>query len=605
MQTPLLFTSAKTALASPQKEEPALIFPFKSARSALSPAAATTAQQAAPTYTHSFALTVRGLIHHRETGALAALLTQQHTDSLCLAREDNGFDENAVAVHVVDGQGERLKLGYVGKEEAAVLAPFVDSGVAIERVTALLSTPPPAVAVAVKQEEEGGDAQPMDVDVVIKPDPDAQPAPLAPPAQPSSSSAPIPTSLTLHVHARTDQEGTALALQQAFPPPPPSPSLLAALEEERAAAERQRLLGVLAAACAKVERESRAGLRVLSLFDGIGAALVTLLKERCPVALYCSAEVDSVALAVMEGHWPAFAPDGNDGGNDKQEQQQPPPIHVPLGDVRLIDARLVALLQPDLIIGGSPCQDLSRLNRRGKGLEGPESRLFFEYIRVLELCKATEKGRRGELVAVLENVVPREEAQHEAMNRHMQLSAVRLNASEVSAASRDRLYWTNLPVHGLRPSPEEEAAELSDVLVSGRPAYSLPGNLNSNGKACCIIRSVHRDWNLIDDPTHPAAIAAGSRYRPLVPIEEERLLGFPDHYTRAGGLTDDRRHALLGNSFSVPVVRQILRRLKPLAEARTKEERGVAVKEMRLLAFGSPVAIRWCSNCGSRVCVCI
>ena len=367
-----------------------------------------------------------------------------------------------------------------------------------------------------------------------------------------------------------------MALQQAFPPPPPSPGFLAALEKERVEAEQQ-------------------------LFDGIGAALVSLLKEQCPIALYCSSEIDPDALAVMEAHYPAFAP----GSSDNEEQQQTPFLHVPLGDVRFIDARLVELIQPDLLIGGSPCQDLSRLNARGKGLQGDKSRLFFEYIRVMQACQATHKGRLEGLMVVLENVVPREEAQHEAMNRHMRLSAVRLNASEVSAASRDRLFWTNAPIYGLRPSAEEAAAELSDMLVSGRPAFSLPGNLNSDGKACCIIRTAHRDFNLIEDPTHPAAVAVGSRYRLLLPIEEERLMGFDDDYTRAGGvLTDNQRHALIGNAFSIPCVRQILRRLKPLADARTEEARKEAMEGMRLLAFGLQEATRWCSNCGSRVCVC-
>lgn len=361
MQTPLLFTTAKTALASPQRQEQEqeYLFPFRSARAALSPA---TAAAVGPTHAHAFTLTIRGLVHHRETGALAAIQHAPSTAHLCLAREPNNeHDQNAIAVFLLVGkEGKLLKLGYVAKEEAAVL------------------------------------------------------------------------------------------------------------------------LGVLAAANAKIEREGRTGLRVLSLFDGIGAALVSMLKEQCPIALYCSSEIDPDALAVMDAHYPAFAPGISD--ND-EEKQQPPFLHVPLGDVRLIDAPLVELIQPDLLIGGSPCQDLSRLNTWGKGLQGDKSRLFFEYIRVMQACQTTDKGRQERLMVVLENVVPREEAQHEAMNRHMRLSAVRLNASEVSAASRDRLFWTNAPIYGLRPSAEEAAAELSDVLVSGRPAPPSPCRATSTATA--------------------------------------------------------------------------------------------------------------------------
>ena len=64
---------------------------------------------------------------------------------------------------------------------------------------------------------------------------------------------------------------------------------------------------------------------------------------------------------------------------------------------------------------------------------------------------------------------------------------------------------TNLRFFGLKPT-ESSRLTLQDVLVSGKPAQ-LQRNVSSEGKALCIIRSVHRDWNLVDDPD------AGSRYR--------------------------------------------------------------------------------------------
>lgn len=82
-------------------------------------------------------------------------------------------------------------------------------------------------------------------------------------------------------------------------------------------------------------------------------------------------------------------------------------------------------------------------------------------------------------------------------------------------------------------------------------------------------------------------------------------MGFDDGYTDVGGmLSDDQRHALLGNSFCVPVVRQLLRRLKPLGDATTAEAQAQAQFELRLLPLGNPAAREWCSNCNSRKCVC-
>lgn len=109
----------------------------------------------------------------------------------------------------------------------------------------------------------------------------------------------------------------------------------------------------------------------------------------------------------------------------------------------------------------------------------------------------------------------------------------------------------------------------------------------------------------MEDPEHPLALAAHSRYRPLLPEEEERLMGFDDGYTSVNGLlTHEQRHELLGNSFSVPVVRQLLKRLKPLAQAQTAVERKETVEGMKLLPLGSAVATRACDACYSRVCVC-
>ena len=40
-----------------------------------------------------------------------------------------------------------------------------------------------------------------------------------------------------------------------------------------------------------------------------------------------------------------------------------------------------------LLIGGSPCKGISRLNKNQEGLEHHESKLFWEYVRLLEEVK--------------------------------------------------------------------------------------------------------------------------------------------------------------------------------------------------------------------------
>ena len=58
-----------------------------------------------------------------------------------------------------------------------------------------------------------------------------------------------------------------------------------------------------------------------------------------------------------------------------------------------------------LIIGGSPCQDLSGLNRHGQGLEGEKSGLIFEFWEVIKLVKkAREQQGKSEPYFLVENV---------------------------------------------------------------------------------------------------------------------------------------------------------------------------------------------------------
>ena len=80
----------------------------------------------------------------------------------------------------------------------------------------------------------------------------------------------------------------------------------------------------------------------------------------------------------------------------------------PLGDIRSISSAHCAAICPDLVIGGSPCQDLSRAKRGGgDGIHGARSRLFFEYLRVLQGCQLVNP----DLVFVLENVIPEKVAE--------------------------------------------------------------------------------------------------------------------------------------------------------------------------------------------------
>ena len=99
-------------------------------------------------------------------------------------------------------------------------------------------------------------------------------------------------------------------------------------------------------------------MNILSLFDGISGARIALERLNIPITNYYASEIDKYAIKVSKENYPDI-------------------IH--LGDIK--DVKASDLPKIDLLIGGSPCQDLSNA-QKGLGLKGEKSRLFYEYIRL-------------------------------------------------------------------------------------------------------------------------------------------------------------------------------------------------------------------------------
>ncbi len=95
-------------------------------------------------------------------------------------------------------------------------------------------------------------------------------------------------------------------------------------------------------------------MRVLSLFDGISCGRVALGRAGIAVECYYASEIDKYATTVSQKNYPDI---------------------IRLGDIRNIDfTQFIGKI--DLIIGGSPCQDLSIAKQNRQGLSGERSGLF-------------------------------------------------------------------------------------------------------------------------------------------------------------------------------------------------------------------------------------
>jgi len=103
-------------------------------------------------------------------------------------------------------------------------------------------------------------------------------------------------------------------------------------------------------------------IKVLSLFDGISVAQQAI-KEMGYEVVYYASEVDKYAIAVAMKNYPDT---------------------IQLGDIKEMGGNNPLPTNIDLIIGGSPCQDLSIAKKNRKGLDGERSGLFWEYVRILK-----------------------------------------------------------------------------------------------------------------------------------------------------------------------------------------------------------------------------
>ncbi|XP_023254223.1 DNA (cytosine-5)-methyltransferase 3C-like, partial [Seriola lalandi dorsalis] len=124
----------------------------------------------------------------------------------------------------------------------------------------------------------------------------------------------------------------------------------------------------------------------------------------------------------------------------------------------------------DLLIGGSPCNDLSMVNPLRKGLFEGTGRLFFEFYRILTLLKPKEDDDRP-FFWLFENVVFMSGNDKSDICRFLECNPILIDAVKVSPAHRARYFWGNLPGMNrpLATSLDNKAA-LQDCLESGRTA---------------------------------------------------------------------------------------------------------------------------------------
>ena len=325
---------------------------------------------------------------------------------------------------------------------------------------------------------------------------------------------------------------------------------------------------------------------VLSLFDGCGMAYQALKNLGVKVDKYYSSEIDKYAIQIAEKNHPDI---------------------IKLGDINNWQSWNIE--QPDLIIGGFPCQSFSIAGNR-LNFDDERGQLFFTANEILKYYKPK--------YFVLENVASMKKDIQKIISDILGYEPICINSLLVSAQSRKRLFWTN--ISGIE-QPEDRKIYLKDILQDevdekyylsekvlsrlvlgnlqkcGVAGYKITGKESS--KAATLLSRDYkgmqnRGFNVVvDSPLRVGSFnkagqgdrvyspkgksvslsalgggkgaktglySLGNKVRKLTPIECERLQTLPDNYTE--GVSDSQRYKMLGNGFTVKVIEHILKGIK-------------------------------------------
>ena len=274
-------------------------------------------------------------------------------------------------------------------------------------------------------------------------------------------------------------------------------------------------------------------MNVLSLFDGISCGQIALNRAAIKIDNYYASEIDKDAIAVTQFNYPNT---------------------IQLGDVKKLNGNMLPKI--DLLIGGSPCQDLSKAKTEGKGLDGEKSSLFYEYVRLLNEVKPK--------YFLLENVVMKKDYR-DIITKELGVNPILINSNLVSAQNRERLYWTNIPNI---TTPKDKNILLKDIIKDnhnwkqlGKWVFSKWGNQTKLDKLKLI--NSPKSSTLTTSKTHPANYYLNENktlYCNLDADEWELLQTLPEGYTKM--LSESKRHKVIGNCWTVDVITHILKGLK-------------------------------------------
>jgi len=318
-------------------------------------------------------------------------------------------------------------------------------------------------------------------------------------------------------------------------------------------------------------------MNVLSVFDGMSCGRIALERAGIKVTSYVASEIEENAIKISKKNYPDIMHVG-----DVNQ------VHVTrLGiEVDKSESHMrVITVKPDILIGGSPCQDVSSLAalHGDLGLAGKKSGLFFQFFRLLKECR----DENPNVLFLLENVVMKDVHAAE-ITKLLGVQPIVINSGIFTAHNRKRMYWTNIPNVN---QPRSNEVYLSSILEYGYvdrdKAYCLTATYNNACVQNYFLKSERqhkflvpftKEGNkyIIHDPQvgdvtvnlRKGVKAAEQREElsvlnkytsKLSPVECERLQGVPDNYTE--GVAKAWRYHMLGNGWECKTITHLFKHI--------------------------------------------
>jgi site-specific DNA-cytosine methylase len=281
-------------------------------------------------------------------------------------------------------------------------------------------------------------------------------------------------------------------------------------------------------------------MNVVSLFNGMNTGRQALENVGIKVDKYYSSEIKPYAIELTQHHFPDT---------------------IQVGDVTKWREWDIDWKTIDLVLSGSPCQDLSAAGKRA-GINGTKSSLFFTFVEILEHIKLLNP----KVLFLQENVGSASKLDVGIMSRALGVYPCRINSKLVVAALRDRYYWTNIKTKKTMfdivtdiPQPKDKGIMFSDILTSGT---------TKRKKSCCLLEGTISKNNSKDIFTdnwqkylkkRPQSMVILINENDLVrlpnKIEMCRLQGFPDDYCDI--VSYENTGSLLGDGWTLPIIEHI------------------------------------------------